>query len=608
MRVFPAVLGLMLLGLGATCAHAQRPFEAQKVAAPPPADSVRTAVAPAPSFDVITRENFLRRHAFSLDHFLELMPDGVVARLGPIGNEAFYSRLGIGRGRALVVANGIPLNDPQDGTAPFVHIATSGIASLTLDAREKLTFAPAAEGSIALRDLVPMPDRPHTFIELTKATNELRQRRVRFGSEAGRIGLDLSYDEILDDGYDFDTNDLTTFPSGEANTRNAAAVLRGDLTERTSYDAGIRRFRSSTTGDVESATNEGSHSGHLAWAGVGMGGTHAVIYGRGYNTTRPDSNTTNESVGGTVSWNLESGGQTLHMFAQGEHTNATQLVGTAQGRSQVTQGNAGASSEFFRGGFAFFGHGVVGGDTRSFAWGAGAGVRHDIPLGDVTLFAQRTFRLPTIGERYLPDHVRDGFLLSGRQALDPETALETSADWNLRRGGLTNRVRASWMRSRDYITFAPVSGDPVSRRAANSGDEPTMTFYEERAGLTTHVGAVEVLADAGGRYTSGDRAGLFLSVPRTQASASLLFGRQFFEKSSAVYLGGEYEYSDERRDYNGVLLSSYNVVNLSIVARLVDARFYAKWLNVLDEKYQTVSGYLMTPQTLEYGIEWTLFD
>ncbi|HET6463917.1 MAG TPA: TonB-dependent receptor [Candidatus Krumholzibacteria bacterium] len=573
-----------------------------------PVDSTRVVAAPVSSFEFISRDAFLRRHAFSLDHFLELMPDGVVARLGPIGNEAFYSRWGIGRGRALVVANGIPLNDPQDGTAPFVHVATSGIASLTMDAREKLTFAPAAEGSITLRDLVPMPDRPHTFIELTKATNELRQRRVRFGSEAGRVGLDLSYDEVLDDGYDFNADDLATFPSGAANTRNAGAVLRGDLTERTRYDAGIRRFRSSTTGDLESAANEGSRSGHLAWAGVGMGSARAVIYGRGYNATRPDSNTTNESVGGTVSWNLESGGQTLHMFALGERTNATQLVGTGEARSQVTQGNAGASTELTRGGFAFFGHGVVGGDTRAFAWGAGAGVRHDLPLGDVTLFGQRTFRMPTIGERYLPEHVRDGFLISGRQTLDPETALEGSADWNLRRGGLVNRVRASWMRSRDYITFAPVSGDPASRRAANSGDEPTMTFFEERAGLTTHVGAVEMLADAGGRYTSGDRAGLFLSVPRTQASASLLFGMQFFEKSSALYLGGEYEYSAERRDYNGVVLDSFNVVNVSLVARLVDARFYAKWLNVLDEQYQTVSGYLMTPQTLEYGIEWTLFD
>jgi hypothetical protein len=44
------------------------------------------------------------------------------------------------------------------------------------------------------------------------------------------------------------------------------------------------------------------------------------------------------------------------------------------------------------------------------------------------------------------------------------------------------------------------------------------------------------------------------------------------------------------------------------VARLIDARFYARWLNITNEAYQTVSGYLMTPRTLEYGLQWTLFD
>ena len=608
----------MVLSVIATVGSAQEQPKTSVATPPAPADSLSNIAAsvdelfpPGPlgvrvtNFEFITRENFLRRHAFSLDHFLELNPDGVVARFGPIGNEAFYSRWGIGRGRALVVANGIPLNDPQDGTAPFVHIATSGIASLTMDAHDKITFAPATEGSIALRELEPMAGRPHTFIELTKATNDLRQRRVRFGSEAGRIGLDLAYDEVLDDGYEFEPLTPTL---GTANTRNATAVLRGDLTERTRYDAGIRRFRSTTTGDVESPTSQGKKSGHVAWAGMGIGSTHAVIYGRGYDSARPDSATTNESVGGTVSWNVQSGGQTLHMFAQGERTNATQDVGTAGAKSELTQGNAGASTELTRGGFALFGHGVVGGDMRTMAWGAGAGVRRDIPLGDVTVFGQRTFRMPTIGERYLPVHVRDTFLLSGTQTLDPETALEGNADWNLRRGGFVNRVRASWMRSRDYITFAPVAGDPVARRPANSDAEPTMTFFEERVAFGTRINALEVLADAGGRYTSGDRDGLFRSVPRTQANASLLVGMELFEKSSALYLGGEYEYCDDRRDYNGVLLPAFNVVNVTLIGRLQDVRFYAKWLNVLDEQYQTVAGYLMTPQTLSYGIEWTLFD
>jgi hypothetical protein len=581
-----------------------------KVVAPAPADSLRAAVPPVFNFDVIARENYLRRHVFSLDNFLEFQPNGMVTRLGPIGNEAAYSRWGIGRGRALVVVDGIPMNDPQDGVAPLVHIATSGLASLTLDAPDRLSFAPGIEGSVSMHDLVAPPNRPNTFIELTKATNELRQRRVRFGSEAGRVGLDISYDEVLDEGYDFDANDVVpvTPPEGAANSRAAAVAVRGEMDDHTRYTAGIRRFRSSTTGDLQSALTESSRSGHLAWASVGMGTTEAVVYGRGYNTTRADSSTSNESVGGTVAWNLQRRGATLHMFALGEHTNATQDIGGADARNRVSHGNAGASTEVVQGGFTWFGHAVMGGDENALAWGAGAGVRRDVPRGEVALSGQRSYRLPSIAERYLPAHARDGFMLSGDAGVDPETALEANADWTLRGGGITNRVRASWMRSRDYISFAAVEGDSVARRAANASDQPSMTFVEERFDLATNIGALEVLADAGARLGTGDRTGLFLSVPKTQVNASLTCGMQLFEKSSALYLGAEYAYVDDRYDYNGVLLPSYNVVNVSLMGRLVDARFYVRWLNLLDEQYQTVSGYLMTPRTLAYGIEWTLFN
>jgi len=574
------------------------------------ADTLATPARPAYSFDVIPRESYLRRHAFSLDNFLEMQPQGLVARLGPIGNEAFYSRWGLGRGRALVFANGIPMNDPQDGTAPIAHIATSGIGSLSMDASGAPAFAPGIEGSLSLRDMEAPPDRPHTFIELTKANNELRQRRVRFASEAGRVGLDISYDEVLDDGYDFDAADVVpiTGQGGASNSRNASIAVRGQMTDGAGYTAGLRRFRSSATGDLESALNEGTKSGHITWAGVNLGAAEAVVYGRGYRTSRPDSSTSNESVGASVTWNLHRGASTLRMFARGEHTDATQDVVGASTHDKMTNGSAGASTEVRHGGLEWFAHGAVGADESVVAWSGGGGVRRRLPLGEVALSADRSFRLPTMGERFLPGHVRDGLVLSGNENVDAETALEGSADWTIRRAGVSNRVRASWMRSQDAISFAPVAGDSLARRATNSTDEPVMGFFEERVGVHTGIGAVDVYADAGGRVTSGDRSGLFLPVPRAQVNASLMCGMQLFDRTSALYVGGEYTYLSDRHDYNGVSLSDCNVVNLSLVGRLIDAHFYLRWLNVLDEKYETVSGYLMTPRSLAYGIEWTLFD
>ena len=95
----------MVLSVIATVGSAQEQPKTSVVTPPAPADSLSNIAAsvdelfpPGPlgvrvtNFEFITRENFLRRHAFSLDHFLELNPDGVVARFGPIGNEAFYSR------------------------------------------------------------------------------------------------------------------------------------------------------------------------------------------------------------------------------------------------------------------------------------------------------------------------------------------------------------------------------------------------------------------------------------------------------------------------------------------------------------------------------------
>jgi hypothetical protein len=309
-----------------------------------------------------------------------------------------------------------------------------------------------------------------------------------------------------------------------------------------------------------------------------------------------------------VAWRHRDAATRLHVFALGEHTSATQVVAAAESTPRTSLGSAGADAELAWSGMTLFAGGSAAFDEQQGAWGAVAGVRRDIPRGDLEVSARRTFRLPSIGERYLPEHMRNGFLLSGNRALDPEVALEGNAAWTLRAGPFTNRARAAWIQSQDYITYGPVIDGILERRPDNSTAEPTMTFFEERLAVAARPGGFELFADGGAIYTDGDREGAFRSVPRTQVNASLRFGRELFEKSSALYVEGSYSFMDDRRDYNGVALDSYQLVNVGLVGRLIDVRLYLKWLNVLDESYETVSGYLMTPQTLAYGIEWTLFD
>jgi hypothetical protein len=144
--------------------------------------------------------------------------------------------------------------------------------------------------------------------------------------------------------------------------------------------------------------------------------------------------------------------------------------------------------------------------------------------------------------------------------------------------------------------------------ASNASDERTMLFLEERLSVDWKGDTYRFLADASVLYTSGDREDSFTSVPQLQANASFLVGRNFFEDTSALYIGAGYQSVDERSDYDGTLLPSFQVLNLALEGRLLDARLYLQYLNALDEAYQTEGNYLMTPRSFVYGIEWTLFD
>ncbi|HEU4929433.1 MAG TPA: TonB-dependent receptor, partial [Candidatus Krumholzibacteria bacterium] len=252
---------------------------------------------------------------------------------------------------------------------------------------------------------------------------------------------------------------------------------------------------------------------------------------------------------------------------------------------------------------------MAGDEITPFAWGASVGTQLGGETTGLGVLFARSFRLPNFGERFLPAHARDSLRLSGDADLEPETAWEATGDWHLRLGRATNRVRASWIRAESDIAFRPRAGEPDTVRvASNAGEASRMLFLEERVSGDWRVAGIRILADAAGMYSTGDRENAFASVPRFQVNGSLLFGRDFFDETSAVFLGASVLSADERVDYQGNLLPSFTVLNFMLEARLLDARMYLQYLNALDEQYRTQSDYLMTPRTFVYGIEWTLFN
>lgn len=563
--------------------------------------------------DTIPRPDYLRRHAFSLDNFLENEPGGLLVRPGPIGYDARYSRWGIGSGRARVFVNGVPVNDPQNDVAPFAHIATSGLGRMVTGNAASFAVAPWLEGDLVLDDQPAPVSRPNTFVELSKGTNDVRQRRVRFSSEQGIAGLDLTYDEVLNDGYGFDasgvTPDVTDF--GKAQSRNAAIVLRGEPGDDSRYAFGMRRFQSTTTGDLGDPARPGSHDGHFVWLDAGVSGASVIAYGRGYVSTHPDSESVNETVGGIVSWDaLPVRRASVNAAARVEHTRATIDVGEVA-RVSLTQATLTTTARWSvdRSTSLTANASVAGDKDVSLAWGGAAGLRRESGAGAFALSAARSFRMPNLGERFLPAHTRDGRTLAGDVNLDPESAWEAGADWEVGGRRFTNRVRATWIRSAEAIAFRPRTvGTETWRVAGNAGATRSMSFFEERARGDFGIGRLRARVDASLLYSSGDREEAFASVPEFMATANALVGGEMFEKTSALYAGAEFVHVDDRIDYNGAALPGFNALNFILEGRLLDARLYVKYLNILDEAYRTQGDYLMTPSSIVYGIEWTLFD
>ncbi|MCI0452560.1 MAG: hypothetical protein L0Z51_09260 [Candidatus Latescibacteria bacterium] len=563
------------------------------------------------AFDRLSREYYLRRHAFSLDHFLEFEPGGFLVRLGPIGNDALYSRWGIGRGRALLRMNGIVVNDPQDDSAPLVHTPTSGLGTLSLAGESGV---PWIEGALDIAGSPPPSGRPHTYLELSKGSNDVRQRRVRFSSEASTVGIDLAYDEVLDDGYAFDASgDVPyTVDYGSARSRQSTIVLRGDPDAAASFELGARGFTSTTQGDLTSNVAEGRKSGHLVWVDAGVAETRLALYARGYKSTAADSLTENEAVGAFASWTRTGPASgKIAMRAGVEATDAFQDVG-AIADDHLVRATFGldASRTVGERGTVSAAATVAGDEDTPFAWGARAGARREGGRMATGLSLARSFRMPNFGERYLPAHTSGARTLAGTAEVDPEAAWEVAGDWGLRLGASAlNRVRASWIRSEGAIAFRPRAvGAETWHVAGNASDASTMWFVEERFSGDWKASTLRIRADAAGLYTSGDRTDAFASVPRFQTNASFMMGREFFDATSALFVGLRFMSADSRVDYDGNRLPNFQVLNVEIEGRLLDARIYLQYLNVTDEQYRTQSDYLMTPGSLVYGIEWTLFD
>jgi hypothetical protein len=573
---------------------------------------------PASPADTVRGRDYRRRHAFSLDHFFELWPGFVIGRRGPIGGDAEFSRYGIGRGRGVLYLGSVPLNDPQDDRIPLALVPTTAVGDIVVAGPEGTFFPERAniEGAYRIVEPAVPVDKPVVAIELSKGDRGLSQRRARFSSAAGPTGIDFEFDELRDGGYSFDARGIVQGSEyGRSTTRIQGGNLRGELPGGAGYLFSFRRFRSTFDGDLVAADRKSRRDGHFAVIRSSIDRLELSIFERSHKVAATDSATSNHTAGvyAAMPFTLGSGAE-LSLGAGYEDIHSRQQMGDEESRPRLQKGCLGVAGRgFLPAGFvAALEANATHYFDMSTGWGAGATFGRELgPHNEAVVAFKRRFRMPNLGELFAPRHrltLNPSVELTGNRYVDAETAFDASAGWFAHFGPLTNAMRATGLRVRDPILDEPVALAAGNVRSPQNGASEDLFVFEDQASFQhSFLGVLFELAGSV-EYTSSNGARFFSSVPEYRANAWATVGSDFFRQTSGFRLSAEYQHAGARKAGSVEPLSSYDVVNLKLVFRLIDAHLYVQWLNVTDVKYQTVRPYLMTPRTFVYGVEWAIFD
>ena len=590
-------------------------LHASAAAAQQGADSTRVSPVRATAssflfspFDSIGGSEFSLRHSLSLDHFLEFVPGYFLVRLGPIGAATGFSRYGAGGGRAAVYIGNVLLNDPQDDRAPLAIIPTTAVGGLVHGTSSSLPTHSDIEGILRIIEPAPASDNPATVIDVATGDRGLKQRRVRFSSVTGKMGVDLSYDELRNDGYSFDSRGLVTGRDfGRSTSRTQSLNLRGTLPGGEEYLFAFRRFTSTFQGDLIALANEQRRHGDYGLLQSNVRGVGLTVYSRGYEVTTRDSVTSNRTSAVAVNIPVMGGSdRELVLGLNYEDILSTQDVAGGRSDDRLEKGAIGVSGKLRVGsGMGVrYGVNVAHQFNLSSDWGGHLGLARAIGQDHgVTVEVKRSFRLPNLGELFLPAHTTAGTVITGNRQLDGETGLEFHGRLFTRVGVVENEIRAGVLRVDDAIL--PTGSSVVTLRNASSR---SLRFIEDRVRARGSWRGVQILATGSAEYASGDKSGFFELVPDYRLNASLQVGRSIFKNTSNLFVTADYQYNDSRSLIGGGKLGSFGVLNLKADARLIDAQLYVLWLNALDKQYQTVSSFLMTPSTVMFGVSWTFVN
>jgi vitamin B12 transporter len=569
-------------------------------------DSVEETPA---SVTVIHREDIERREARDVSDVLREVPGIAVSRTGSNGKATSLFIRGGSSKQALVLWNGIPLNNPYFSGYNFGQMSTAGVERVEV-VRGPFSALYGSEAVSGVVNVLTNSSRSGAQLEVAGGGHGLLNALASGAFASDRWSANASAEHRQDDGFAANDDFRSTSLLGGLTFRPIDHLSIGVLGRRSTYDLGIP-FTPNAASDAFQPSPQRGEDGVESQLAVPVrfdGGR--IAYELRYSENRRDDHFA-DPLGpfGAEEAKTHARVQTTRATASGRSALGTITVGGEFGRDAVDH----------RDNFSEFdtrrreNHSAFAEDQLSFGAARGrlevtAGLRYDHydTFGSETTprFAAawlrgghkfraaygEAFRAPSIGELYFP--------FGGNLALGPERSRNIEFGYDRFTNAATLSATLFRSQYRGLITFGSSGMFENVQRANANGVE---------VAASRHAGAFDVALSYTFLKTEDAATGdELLRRPKHSGSLSLGYSAGAYDAELVVTHQGARADITDLFPFGTVNAEAFTSADVTLRTHIGALAPYVKLENLTNARYQEVFGYASSGRRAVAGLRYTI--
>ncbi len=563
---------------------------------------------------VITASELAQYNINTLEDILDLLPGVSYWMEGPPRSSSGFAVDGEEQGGATLLLDGTPFDDPYTDAPLSRFIPLSRLVRVEVIYGRSPCLAGRSSSGKVINFVTEQEGRegPYSIADFTYGSSNRRSRRIWFSTPRSYIQGSLVYEEYLQDPFEALTEEPTRLV-GKYDSRSILMNLSLSTGQGDRIDVELHRFEDSYLGtayrpyyrESQYAPEDVRYDGFVSRIRYSRGPFEAAIGQQLVESKRSVGAIEGHVTSVDLRWLGSAGKLAVTGYVGGDRVifeNRLQSIEFSPELSRIEGGiGAGtAAGRSFRWRLGLFGgyHEEAGG------WiGGEAGLsrgREDGYYQRVSV--SRREIVPSAGELFQPETAGTsdctGIACAGNLSLVPARADELSVG-----GGFAGRFTNEFFARRESKISIPGGEDPVVYRSEGEADI---------VGLRSRITGTGLVYGAGYGYSLGaeyfaSRSDYTQGVPEYRILARIYLNRPSFKGTEMLTLRLD-AVETGRRDFCGVRLGRYMVLNFSASMTVMSAVVRFQYLNLLDTLYETVPGFSMDRRHFRIGVMWDFFD